>query len=89
VASRLTDVPAPVRRGVEGAITAAAGRPVAVLAATPAFAHPGHVAEISGHSHWLALAFFSLAVAIGGFALWRHVRERRATEARKAESSRA
>jgi hypothetical protein len=32
--------------------------------ATPALAHPGHLAESAGHTHWLALASFGAAAAI-------------------------
>ncbi len=46
--------------------------------AAPALAHPGHVAEHAGHTHWLALIAAGIAVAIvaGGF-VWRSLRRRR------------
>ncbi len=46
----------------------------ALAASAPALAHPGHVAEQAGHSHWLAYGAAALAVVIGlGAALfvWR------------------
>lgn len=55
---------------------------LAILAATPALADPGHLAEARGHSHWYVLGALALALVIGGAALWR---ERRARKARKAE----
>jgi Family of unknown function (DUF6732) len=46
-------------------------RPFAILAAAmaavPAEAHPGHVARLDGHSHWLALGLAMLGLA---GALW-------------------
>ena len=36
----------------------------AVLAPVPAMAHPGHLGELAGHSHWLALGALAAAVAI-------------------------
>jgi hypothetical protein len=35
-----------------------------VILSAPALAHPGHLAEQSGHSHWVALAATLLAAAI-------------------------
>ena len=54
---------------------------LAMLAATPALAHPGHYAESAGHSHWLAAGALGLAFAVAGVALWRG---RRAKKARRA-----
>ena len=39
----------------------------AVLAAGPAFAHPGHLADVAGHDHWVAGAARGAAIAI---AVW-------------------
>jgi uncharacterized membrane protein YfcA len=48
------------------------------LAASPALAHPGHVAESGGHSHWLGLAALGLATVVA--ARWAlRVAARRAT----------
>jgi hypothetical protein len=58
----------------------------AILAATPAFADPGHFAEARGHSHWLAAGALGLAFLIAGAALWR---ERRARKARRAAEKKA
>lgn len=44
--------------------------PLLALAA-PALAHPDHIAESAGHSHWLALAAVAAAVGIAAFGLAR------------------
>ena len=36
-----------------------------VLCAGPAAADPGHLAEVAGHSHWVAGAAIGLAIALG------------------------
>lgn len=36
----------------------------ALLVATPAFAHPGHISAVAGHDHFVAIAAAGLAVAI-------------------------
>lgn len=41
--------------------------PVAILAATPAAAHPGHIADALGHDHWVAGAAVGIAILLG---LW-------------------
>ncbi|MBV1868364.1 MAG: hypothetical protein KUG69_10745 [Marinosulfonomonas sp.] len=38
---------------------------VFVLLAGPAAADPGHLAEVAGHSHWVAGAAIGLAIALG------------------------
>ncbi|QHQ35737.1 DUF6732 family protein [Algicella marina] len=38
-----------------------------------AMAHPGHLAEAAGHSHWIALGAIALA---GGIALWAGLKGR-------------
>lgn len=38
-----------------------------MLAASPVAAHPGHLAGLSGHDHWVAGAAIGLAIALG---LW-------------------
>ena len=53
-----------------------AALPLAVLAA-PALAHPGHVAEAAGHSHFVALAAFGAALGVACFALARRSYRRR------------
>ncbi|MEL7254490.1 MAG: DUF6732 family protein [Pseudomonadota bacterium] len=35
---------------------------------TPVFAHPGHLAEVAGHGHWLGAAALGAAIAIGLYA---------------------
>jgi uncharacterized membrane protein YfcA len=54
---------------------------VVSLAASPALAHPGHIAESGGHSHWLGLLALMAAV---GLAAWLAVR----TAVRRAQRSR-
>ncbi len=54
-----------------------------ILIATPALADPGHFAELHGHSHWLAAGALALATVIGGVALWKIHKARKASE-RKA-----
>ena len=34
------------------------------LAASPAFAHIGHLADVGGHDHWIALGGIAIAGAI-------------------------
>jgi hypothetical protein len=53
--------------------------------ATPAFAHPGHLAESAGHTHWLALAAFGGAVAIAVIGILRVAVRRRRETAAKSE----
>ena len=58
---------------------------LAVLLATPALAHPGHVADQGGHSHWYVLGALSRALTIAGVVLWReHRAGRSAKPERKA-----
>ena len=44
-----------------------------VLTAGPAAAHPGHLAEVAGHGHWVAGAAIGLAVLLG---LWGKLKGR-------------
>lgn len=37
----------------------------ALLLASPALAHPGHLAGLAGHDHWVAGAAIGLAVLVG------------------------
>ena len=39
-----------------------------VLLPNAGFADPGHLGEIAGHSHWIALGALGLATAIGAWA---------------------
>jgi len=45
-----------------------------LFAATAAQAHPGHLAEVAGHGHWLGAAAIGAAIAIG---LWSGLRARK------------
>ncbi|MEM1276963.1 MAG: DUF6732 family protein [Pseudomonadota bacterium] len=40
---------------------------ILILAATPAAAHPGHFAELAGHSHWIALGALAAAGVLAGW----------------------
>ena len=51
---------------------------LAVLLAGPALAHPGHLAEVAGHGHWLGAAALGAAIAIG---LWAGLKGRKGEEA--------
>jgi len=48
--------------------------------ATQAAAHPGHLAEVAGHGHWLGAAAIGAAIALGAWA---------ALKGKKKESSEA
>jgi hypothetical protein len=54
----------------------------AILWAGSAAAHPGHLAEVAGHGHWLAGVAIGAAIAIG---LWQGLRGKK-PEADEAES---
>ena len=38
------------------------------LCGTAAMAHPGHLAEVAGHGHWLGAAALGAAIALGAWA---------------------
>lgn len=40
---------------------------ITILAANPAFAHIGHIADVAGHGHWAAAG--AIAIALGIAAL--------------------
>lgn len=44
------------------------------LTGSAAEAHPGHLAEVAGHGHWLGAAAIGAAIAIG---LWSALRGRK------------
>jgi len=46
----------------------------ALLTAGAAHAHPGHLAEVAGHGHWLGAAAIGAAIAIG---LWAALKGRK------------
>lgn len=39
---------------------------VSLILPTQAFAHLGHLGELAGHSHWIALGAGAVAIAIAG-----------------------
>ena len=58
---------------------------IAGLAGTAAQAHPGHLAEVAGHGHWLGAAALGAAIAIG---LWAGLKGKRdKAEAEAAEDA--
>nr|WP_282024534.1 DUF6732 family protein [Limimaricola cinnabarinus] len=60
--------------------------PTTALMAAPgaALAHPGHVADVAGHDHWVAGAAIGVAIALG---LWGALRGgRREETAAEAET---
>ncbi|WP_102108744.1 DUF6732 family protein [Oceaniglobus roseus] len=46
---------------------------LALLAPGAALAHPGHLAGLAGHDHWVAGAAIGTAIALG---LWAGLKER-------------
>jgi hypothetical protein len=52
-----------------------------LLAAAPALAHPDHVAEQAGHTHWIAIAAIALAVVIVAAGVWRKLASARTAKA--------
>lgn len=46
---------------------------IAILFATSVQAHPGHIADIAGHDHWVAGAAVGIAVLVG---IWGAVKGR-------------
>lgn len=61
--------------------------PVAVLAATPAAAHPGHLAEAFGHDHWVAGAAVGIAILLGLWGALKGGRDRDAGAEAEAEDA--
>lgn len=53
----------------------------AAFVAMPAIAHPGHLIEVAGHSHWGAIIALGGAIAIG---IWA-VRGKKKPEAENVE----
>lgn len=41
---------------------------ILVLSANASFAHPGHLAEVAGHGHWIGAAAIGAAIALGAWA---------------------
>lgn len=58
----------------------------ALIAASGAQAHPGHLAEAAGHHHWLGAAALGAAIAIG---LWAGLKGRKDEAAGEAEGDEA
>ena len=57
-----------------------------LLSAGAAQAHPGHLAEVAGHGHWLGAAAIGAAIAIG---LWAGLKGRKAEEAEAEDAAEA
>ncbi|MDQ2090764.1 DUF6732 family protein [Marimonas arenosa] len=61
--------------------------PTATFMASAAQAHPGHLAEVAGHGHWLGAAALGAAIAIG---LWKAAKDRKdAAEGDETEDTEA
>ncbi|WP_375688940.1 DUF6732 family protein [Pseudooceanicola sp. LIPI14-2-Ac024] len=56
---------------------------VFTLAPLAAAAHPGHLAEVAGHGHWLGAAAIGAAIAIG---LWQALKGRKDAAPDEAEA---
>jgi len=55
---------------------------LALLPATAASAHPGHIAVVAGHDHWVAGAAIGLAVVLG---IWGALKGKDADEGARDE----
>ncbi|WP_112320820.1 DUF6732 family protein [Oceanibium sediminis] len=51
-----------------------------------ALAHPGHVADVAGHDHWIALGAIGVAAGLG---LWAVLKGRKAKAAASDDSAEA
>ena len=58
----------------------------ALLLATPAAAHPGHLGGLAGHDHWVAGIAIGAAV---GVSIWGILKERRKKAAKRGEVRKA
>ena len=58
----------------------------ATLLASTANAHPGHLAEVAGHGHWLGAAAIGAAIAIG---LWKAAQDKKAKSEEASEEDAA
>ncbi len=56
---------------------------ILALATGPAVAHPGHLGELAGHSHWIALGLGALA---GSIALWAGLKGCKSDDTTDADS---
>lgn len=55
-----------------------------LILATPASAHPGHLADLAGHDHWVAGAAIGAAILIG---LWGAIKGKDKEEAEADENA--
>jgi hypothetical protein len=60
---------------------------VFTLAAMPAAAHPGHLAEVAGHNHWLAGAAIAAAAAALAWGLLKGKKSEDAEPGAEAEET--
>jgi hypothetical protein len=54
------------------------------LIPAPALAHPGHLAGLAGHDHWVAGAAIGAAIALGLYGLLKGQKGRKDTETEDA-----
>lgn len=52
----------------------------ALLASSPAFAHAGHIGELAGHSHWIAMGALAGAAAIAAVVAARGTKKNAKSE---------
>ena len=57
----------------------------ATLLAGPAFAHPGHLADVAGHNHWVAGAAIGAAVLAGILGALKGRKERESEDRGETE----
>lgn len=57
---------------------------VCLLSGGAAWAHPGHLAEVAGHGHWIAAGALAAAIALGLLAA--KGRKKKAPEAETEET---
>lgn len=57
---------------------------IALLWVSSASAHPGHLIEVAGHSHWLGAAALGAAIALGAWAALKG-KKSQSSEAEEAE----
>jgi hypothetical protein len=57
---------------------------IPVASGTAASAHPGHLADLAGHDHWVAGAAIGIALGLGAWAAWKGRKDKAAGAAPEA-----
>lgn len=60
---------------------------IALLWAASAAAHPGHLAEVAGHGHWLGAAAIGAAIALGAWSALKGKKDAAAQDDEELEGS--